>query len=402
MIQTLNQHKQIIMSETNNFIPYGRQTITSKDIDEVVKVLKSPFITQGPIVPKFENELSKKLKAPYSICVNSATSALHIACLALGLKKNDIAWTSPITFVASANCIKYCGAEIDFVDIDPCSGLMCTDKLERKLKVAKANNKLPKIIIPVHLAGTSCDMKKIYDLSLVYGFSIIEDASHAIGAKFLNKPVGNCEYSNISIFSLHPVKIITSGEGGIATTRDKSLAEKMTALRSHGITKDRNKFKLENKELWYYEQQDLGYNYRMSDIHAALGLSQLNRLDSIIKERNELLGLYSKLLSDLPVKLLHIPKNRTSSVHLAIIRLNNKKKEFHKKVIEGMRRAGIGVQVHYTPVHLQPYFQEEGFHESQFPNAEEYASNAITLPLFPGLTKEEQELVIIELTNHIR
>ena len=389
------------MSEAESFIPYGRQTITSEDIEEVVKVLKSPLITQGPIVPRFENELSKRLSAPYSICVNSATSALHIACLALGLKKGDIAWTSPTTFVASANCIKYCGADIDFVDINPISGLMCTDELEKKLKLAKKNNKLPKIIIPVHLAGASCDMKVINNLSKTYGFSIIEDASHAIGGKYLNEPVGNCKYSNICVFSLHPVKIITSGEGGVATTRDRKLAEKMNSYRSHGITKDTKNFILSNKEIWFYEQQDLGYNYRMTDIHAALGLSQLKRLDSIVIERNNLLSKYSKLLKDLPVNLLDISKDVTSSVHLAIIRLNNKQKDFHKKVFEEMRKAGIGVQVHYTPVHLQPFYKKEGFYESQFPNSEEYAHNSITLPLFPGLVFEDQKKIVDKLSNLI-
>ena len=386
---------------TKKIIPYGRQNILENDIQEVVKVLKSSFLTQGPVVNQFEEKLSIKLGVPFSVTLNSATSALHLACLSLGLTKGDILWTSPITFVASANCAKYCGATVDFVDIDSQTGLISIKALEDKLKEAKKNNCIPKIVVPVHLSGVSCDMKKIFELSKKYGFSVIEDASHAIGGKYFNKYVGCCDYSDISIFSFHPVKIITSGEGGVATTKSKVLAEKIKELRSHGITKDKNKFVLPDKELWKYEQQDLGFNYRLTDIHAALGMSQLERLDEIVSERNFLLERYKEISDKLPFQFLKIPENVYSSVHLAIIKLDNKDRDFHRKIFEGMRAEGIGVQIHYIPVHLQPYYQKQGFHSGQFPNAEAYSLNAITLPLFPGLNFNDQNFIINRLNSLI-
>ncbi len=385
------------LKHSREVIPYGRQTILENDIQEVVKVLRSSYLTQGPVVNEFEEKLSEKLEVPYAITLNSATSALHIACLSLGLGKGDILWTSPITFVASANCAKYCGASVDFVDIDPVTGLMSISALENKLKEAKKNNSLPKIVVPVHLSGASCNMKRIFELSKIYGFFIIEDASHAIGGKYFNKYVGSCQYSEISVFSFHPVKIITSGEGGLATTKNQTLAEKIKELRSHGITKDSSKFVLPEKDIWKYEQQDLGFNYRLTDIHAALGMSQLKRLDKIVQERNNLLKNYKEISRGLPFHFLEIPENVYSSVHLAIIKLDKNDRDFHRKVFEGMRAAGVGVQIHYIPVHLQPYYQKQGFNSGQFPNAEAYSINAITLPLFPGLSFKEQEYIINKL-----
>ncbi len=382
-------------------IPYGKQTITREDIKSVVKVLKEPFLTQGPMVDRFEKQFSSKTLSKYAVSVNSATSGLHIACLALGLKENDWLWTSPITFVASANCGLYCGAKIDFVDIDPSTGLMCMEKLKLKLHKAENENKLPKIIIPVHLAGTSCNMKVLKKLSERYKFSIIEDASHATGGKYDDMPVGCCKYSSISVFSFHPVKIITSGEGGIATTNNKNLYEKMKYLRSHGVIKNREEFIGNNYEPWIYEQQALGFNYRLTDIQCALAISQLKKLDQIVKERNSLLERYKFLLSDLPVSLLDKPGNVYSSFHLAIVRINEKNASLHKRVFQNLRKKGIGVQLHYFPVHLQPFYIKFGFKIGDFPNAEDYAKNAITIPLYPGLKRKQQEYVVKSLKESL-
>ncbi len=382
---------------SNSFIPYGRQDIDDKDIESVVKVLKSSFLTQGPMVEKFEEEVSNKVNSAYSLAFNSATSALHVACLALGLKAGDNLWTTPITFVASANCGIYCGAKIDFVDIDPKTGLICTKELTKKLELAKTKNKLPKIVIPVHLAGTSCEMEEIYKLSKKYGFAIIEDASHAIGGSYKNSPVGNCDYSDITVFSLHPVKIITSGEGGIATTNNKSLDEKMKYLRSHGITKEKENFHKKNEGQWYYEQQVLGYNYRMSDIHAALGSSQLTRLSLFIQTRKKIIEDYKNDTEKLPITFLEVPKGVESAYHLAIIRLDNRDDIFHRKIFDCLRSNNIGVQLHYTPVHLQPYYRNLGFTQGDFPEAESYSKNAISLPIYPSLSKKDYERVIDQL-----
>ncbi len=381
----------------NNYLPYGKHKVTDADIHEVVKVLKSPYLTQGPIVPKFEKEVAQKVSSREAIAVSSATSGLHLSCLALGLSKGDYLWTSPISFVASANCGLYCGANIDFVDIDPSTGLMCLKELTYKLEKAFKNNTLPKVIVPVHLSGASCDMSAIYSLSRKYGFYIIEDASHAIGGQYQNKPVGSCKYSDITVFSLHPVKIITTGEGGIVTTNHKNLAKKLKMLRSHGITKNSLDFK-ENQEVpWQYEQHYLGFNYRLSDIQAALGRNQLKRLDQIIIKRNQYLNIYKTLLKSLPLSFLKVPDSVLSSVHLCIIRLENNDAKFHKYVFEGLRSSNIGVQLHYQPIHLQPYYKGLGFKKGDFPFAELYASNSISLPLFIDIKPKEQRRVADKL-----
>lgn len=376
------------------YIPYGKHNITQDDINHVLEILKSPNITQGNAVPTFEKIINQKVNCKFSVAVNSATSGLHLACLALGLSNGDYIWTSPTTFVASANCGLYCGAKVDFVDINPQTGLICIKHLKKKLIKAEKKGTLPKILIPVHLAGNSCDMKEISQLADLYGFKIIEDASHALGASYYEYPIGSCKYSDITIFSFHPVKIITTGEGGVATTNDPFLARRMFDLRSHGIIKDPDLFVNEPPGKWSYEQQELGFNYRMSDIHAALGISQIKRLDKIVEERNVLLEKYKEMLSDAPLYFLKKIINSYSSVHLAIIRLNNEDKSFHKKVFEGLRKANIGVQVHYLPVHLHPYYRQFGFMEGDFPESESYAKNAISLPLFPGLDKKDQFRIV--------
>ena len=384
------------------YLPYGRQNITEADIKAVNDVLRSPLLTQGPVVPTFEKAIAKKVGAKYGVAVNSATSALHIACLALGLGPGDRLWTSPITFVASANCGRYCGAEVDFVDIDPMTGLMSVKALEDKLQKAEKEGKLPKIVVPVHLTGSSCDVAEMERLSELYGFKLLEDASHAIGGMYQGKPVGSCKSSAITVFSFHPVKIITSGEGGLATTNDPHLAQCMEELRSHGIVRETERFIQQPVGPWIYEQQQLGFNYRMTEIHAALGLSQLDRLDEIVAKRNIQLNLYNELLQDLPVKLLKIPEDVLSSVHLAVVRIENSKPETHRKVFEYLRAAGIGVQVHYSPVHLQPYYRKHGFDDGQFPEAEAYGYSAISIPLYPQLKETDQSRTVSELTNALK
>lgn len=381
------------------FIPYGRHTITDADISSVVEVLRSPNLTQGPTVFAFEKAVAEKVEARFGVAVNSATSALHLACLALGLGPGDRLWTTPTTFVASANCGRYCGAHVDFVDIDPETGLMSVDALQMKLEQAEIDGVLPKVVIPVHLCGTCCDMSSIGALANRFGFSVLEDASHAIGGLYQGKPVGNCRYSAITVFSFHPVKIITTGEGGLATTNDPQLAKRMTELRSHGITRDSNRFERTSPGPWSYEQQELGFNYRITDIQAALGLSQLDRLNVIIEERHRLLMQYRKILLQLPLVFLKIPEDVLSALHLAVIRLSNPCEEYHRSVFEGLRAAGIGVQLHYMPVHLQPYYRRIGYKEGDFPNAELYGSNAISLPLYPGLTDSQQDYVLKALKD---
>jgi UDP-4-amino-4,6-dideoxy-N-acetyl-beta-L-altrosamine transaminase len=378
---------------TQHFLPYGRQTITDADITAVQAVLRSPFLTQGPAVPAFEQAVAVKVGAAHGVAVNSATSALHIACLALGLGPGDRLWTSPITFVASANCGRYCGAVVDFVDIEPATGLMSVAALELKLQQAEHEATLPKVVVPVHLAGSSCDMAAIGALSQRYGFAVLEDASHAIGGRYRGEPVGNCRHSAITVFSFHPVKIITTGEGGLATTNDPQLAQTMAELRSHGIVREPERFEHPPAGPWVYEQQQLGFNYRITDLQAALGLSQLERLDGIVAERNRLLHAYRELLADLPVRLLEDLADVLSAVHLAVIRLEGANPAQHRQVFEGLRAAGIGVQLHYSPVHLQPYFRRLGFGEGQFPQSEAYATSAISLPLFPGLRAQDQQHV---------
>jgi UDP-4-amino-4,6-dideoxy-N-acetyl-beta-L-altrosamine transaminase len=381
------------------FIPYGRQTITEADIASVVDVLRSACLTQGPAIPAFEQALAQHVGARYGVAVNSATSALHIACLALGLGPGDRLWTTPITFVASANCGRYCGAEVDFVDIDPSTGLISLEALDRKLQWAAAAGCLPKVLVPVHLCGTSCAMEPIAALSRQYGVAVLEDASHSIGGSYQGQPVGNCRHSAITVFSFHPVKIITTAEGGLATTNDPQLSQRMADLRSHGITKDEARFERPAPGPWSYEQQELGFNYRMTDLQAALGLSQLQRLEAIVAERQRLMEHYRLLLADLPLRLLEIPQGVHSALHLAVIRLEDPSPAHHRRVFEGLRAGGIGVQLHYSPVHLQPYYRRLGFQEGDFPEAEAYASNAISLPLYPGLQEADLQHVAGTLTT---
>jgi UDP-4-amino-4,6-dideoxy-N-acetyl-beta-L-altrosamine transaminase len=382
-------------------IPYGKQEITQQDIDAVVDVLKSDFLTQGPQVPLFEASIKKAVNADYALAVNSATSALHLACLALGVGEGDVVWTTPITFVASANCALYCGADIDFVDINSETYNLCAAKLEQKLIHAKANDLLlPKVVIPVHLCGQPCEMDKIHKLSIEYGFSVIEDASHAIGGKYKSNPIGNCEYSDITIFSFHPVKIVTTAEGGVATTNNQALAQKMELLRSHGITRDVSLMTEPSHGGWYYEQIDLGFNYRMTEMQAALGVSQMSRLDYFVATRNTLAANYDQLLKDLP---LIIPKQIDDSYsgrHLYVIRLKlNEITLSHKEVFEQLRLKGLGVNLHYIPVHTQPYYKKLGFSAGQFIESERYYIDAISIPLFHTMTQEQQNKVVFVLSK---
>tara|TARA_Y100001978_G_scaffold199699_1_gene214503 strand:- start:69 stop:1250 length:1182 start_codon:yes stop_codon:yes gene_type:complete len=384
-----------------DYLPYGRHQITNDDIKAVNSVLKSNYLTQGPVVPAFEEKVSEILNSDFSIAVTNATSALHLACLALDLKEGDLVWTSPNTFVASANCARYCGAEVDFVDIDINTGLMDMSELSNKLEIAKKDNKLPKIVIPVHFAGSSCDMLTLYKLSKKYNFSIIEDASHAFGGFYDGKPVGSCVFSDFAVFSFHPVKIVTTAEGGILCTKNKNLADKAFQLRSHGIVKDQTLFENQIYGPWSYEQQMLGFNYRMNDLQAALGLSQVQRIENIIEERNMQLEFYRDQFNGLPLKILDIPNNVKSSVHLAVIVLQGFSADNHKDIFTELRNNGIGVQLHYWPVHLNPYYRKLGFKENDFLKSEIYSKSSMSLPVFPGLKQKHQERVIQTLKNVI-
>lgn len=381
-------------------IPYGKQNLNQADIDAVVEVLQSDFLTQGKKVPEFEQTVANYCHAQYATATNSATSALHIACLALDVGQGDWVWTSPISFVASSNCALYCGAQVDFVDIDLDTGNLSVQTLEQKLIQAQKENKLPKVVIPVHLAGQSCDMQGIHALSQTYGFKIIEDASHAIGGRYQAKPVGSCEYSDITVFSFHPVKIITTGEGGMALTNQPELDKKLKRLRSHGITSTEEEMTEPSHGPWYYQQQELGFNYRMTDIQAALGLSQLNRLDEFVQKRNELAAYYNQNLNTELVTPLAQQPNRVSAYHLYIVKLKKSDTNKHKQAIIGLRAAGIMAHVHYIPIYLQPYYQSMGFDSKDFPNAQTYYHSAITLPLYPILTLEQQDY-ICEILNLI-
>ena len=374
------------------------QDIYDDDIQAVVNALKSEFITQGPKLLDFESKVAQKVSAKYSIATNSATSALHLSCLALGLKKGDLAWTSPISFVASANCALFCGAEVDFVDINPFTSLMCIESLKNKLIEAEKIGKLPKILIPVHMAGTSCDMKEIKKLATKYGFFIIEDASHAIGAKYLNEPVGNCKYSDITVLSFHPVKIITTIEGGMALTNNKEIANNIERMRGHGITRNSEEFELESPGPWYYEQQELGFNYRFNEIQAAIGISQLKKLDKFILKRRKLMCNYREAVKDLPnIDFLLEPEYAYSSYHLAILSLLKIQKGSHLELFNFMRKNNIFVQLHYWPIHLQPYYQKKGFKNGDFPHSEKYALTSFSLPLYYSLEEELQFKVIDKL-----
>ena len=373
----------------------GMQDINQDDIDSVVNVLKSDFLTQGPQVPMFEQEIVKYCEAKYGVAFNSATSALHIACLSLGLKKGDWLWTAPNSFVASANCGLYCGAKVDFVDIDQQTYNLSTSELERKLIQAKQDNKLPKIVIPVHFAGQSCNMKKIHSLSKEYGFKVIEDASHAIGSKYLNKFVGGCQYSDITIFSFHPVKIITTAEGGVSTTNNKTLLQRMRLFRSHGVTRDSDLMTKETEGVWYYQQIDLGYNYRMTELQAALGFSQMDRLDKFVALRHKCQKRYDNMLKNLPVVTPHQDLDSYSALHLYPIKIQiDKVKSTRKEIFEDLRKNNIGVNVHYIPIHMQPYYENIGFKKGDYPNAESYYESTISIPIFQGLTINMQDKVV--------
>lgn len=372
------------------FIPYGRQNITQADIDAVVNVLRSDFLTQGPQVPLFEQYVLDVVGAKYALAMNSATSALHVACLALGVGKGDVVWTSPITFVASSNCALYCGADIDFVDIDAKTYNLSPEQLEQKLIQAKKENRLPKVVIPVHLCGQSCDMQRIHQLSQEYGFKIIEDASHAIGGKYQDKYIGSCQYSDITIFSFHPVKIVTTAEGGMAVTNNAELAQKMDLLRSHGITRNEQLMTKESEGAWYYQQIDLGFNYRMTELQAALGVSQMQRLEQFVAKRHEIAQQYNELLVDLPVILPYQLESTYSGLHLYVIRLKlDELKKTRKEIFTELREKGLGVNIHYIPVYTQPYYKQLGFKQGDFPEAELYYATAISLPMYPDLTQEQ-------------
>ena len=378
-------------------IPYGRQDISEDDIDAVTSVLLSDFLTQGPVVPRFEAAVAHWTGAAHGIAVNSATSALHIACLALDLGPGDRLWTSPITFVASANCGLYCGATVDFVDINPASYNMSPARLEEKLIAAKKTNTLPKIIVPVHMCGQSCDMEAIGALARSYGVAVIEDASHAIGGRWQDAPVGNCAYSDITVFSFHPVKIITTAEGGLATTNDPELAARMDRLRSHGITRDPAMMTHEPDGPWYYQQIDLGLNYRMTEMQAALGLSQMDRLEQFVAHRHSLAERYDVALSNMPLTTPWRHPDSHSAFHLYVITLDDATR--HRSVFEALREKGIGVNLHYIPVHLQPYYSKFGFASGDFSTSEDYYSRAISIPLFYGMTEAQQDKVVAALKS---
>ncbi|MGM0826328.1 MAG: UDP-4-amino-4,6-dideoxy-N-acetyl-beta-L-altrosamine transaminase [Pseudomonadota bacterium] len=381
-------------------IPYGKQDISQADIDAVLEVLNSDFLTQGPKVPSFEQKVCDHVGARHALAVNSATSALHIACLALGLGEGDYLWTSPITFVASANCGLYCGAQVDFVDIDSSTYNLCPKALEAKLEEAEKENRLPKVLVAVHLSGQPCDMEAIYNLSQRFGFRIVEDASHAIGGKYKGEFIGSGRYSDITVFSFHPVKIVTTAEGGMALTNDDELASRMNLLRSHGVTRDQNLMTQDPDGPWYYQQVELGYNYRMTELQAALGISQLDRLDEFVARRHELAKRYNELLKDLPMITPWQHPDSYSGLHLYVIRLQLKAiTKTHRQVFESLREQGIGVNLHYIPVHTQPYYQGMGFAADDYPNAMSYYSEAISLPMFHRMSYEEQDEVVNALSN---
>lgn len=380
-------------------IPYGRQDVSDADIQAVVEVLRSDFLTQGQVVPAFEKSVADYCGARHAIATNSATSALHIACLALGVGEGDRVWTTPITFVASANCARYCGAQIDFIDIDPRTYNMSVERLEEKLAQAEREGGLPKVVIPVHMCGQPCDMAGIHALGQRYGFKIIEDASHAIGGKYRGEPIGNCRYSDITVFSFHPVKIITAGEGGMSLTNDAQLAKRMRLLRSHGITSNPEEMiPRAPEELWYYQQVALGFNYRMTDIHAALGLSQMQRLDQFVARRHVIAKRYESLLADVPVVTPWQHPDSYSGFHLYVIRLRREKiVRTQREIFEAFIAAGIGINLHYIPVYRQPFYEQFGFKAGYCPEAERYYAEAISMPIYPRLTEVQQDWVVTNL-----
>lgn len=380
-------------------IPYGRQDITEADIDAVEAVLRSDFLTQGPAVPRFEQVVATHVGANHAVAVNSATSALHIACLALDLGPGDWLWTTPITFVASANCSLYCGAQVDFVDIDPKTYNLSAKALEAKLVEAEKKGRLPKVVVPVHLCGQPCDMVAIHSLGQRFGFKIIEDASHAIGGKYKGEFIGNCRYSDITVFSFHPVKIVTTAEGGMALTNNEKLAKRMALFRSHGITRDEVEMTHSPDGPWYYQQVELGYNYRMTDLQAALGVSQMERIDQYVARRHEIAARYNTTLAELPMTLPWQRPDSYSAYHLYVIRLQlgSLSELSHGEVFEALRFKGILVNLHYIPVHTQPYYKDMGFRHGDFPESERYYTEAISLPMYPNLTNEQQDSVVAAL-----
>jgi UDP-4-amino-4,6-dideoxy-N-acetyl-beta-L-altrosamine transaminase len=384
-------------------ITYARQDINQADIDAVVGVLKSEFLTQGPVIPAFEKAVADYCGVEYAVAVNSATAALHIACLALGVSKGDLVWTTPITFVASANCALYCGGQVDFVDIDPRTYLMSVERLEEKLAQAKKTGNLPKVVIPVHLCGQSCDMAAIHALGARYGFRIIEDASHAIGGRYQGESIGSCAYSDITIFSFHPVKIITTGEGGMALTKDAKLGKRLRLLRSHGISGDAADLQPRPpQEVWNYQQIDLGFNYRMTDIGAALGLSQMDRLDEFVSRRHTIAKRYDEILSKFPVVTPWQHPDSYSGYHLYVIRLRlSEIGKTNRQVYSAMHSAAILVNLHYIPVYRHPYYERMGFTVGYCPEAEKYYSEVLSIPMYPGLTNAEQDSVLEALSQAI-
>lgn len=385
-------------------IPYGRQHITQADVDAVMGVLRSDFLTQGPTVPAFEAAAAAACKALYGVAVSSATSALHVACLALGLEPGDRLWTVPNSFVASANCARYCGASVDFIDIDPQTWNMSVSALAHKLAQARATNTLPKIVVPVHFSGQPTDQEAIWDLAQEYGFKVLEDASHAIGASRSDEPVGSCRWSHATVFSFHPVKIITTCEGGMVMTNDHALAWRMSLLRSHGITREPAHMTGNTDEgAWYYEQLELGFNYRMTDVHAALGLSQLTRLKSYVERRNVLAQRYDRLLVEFPLQRMIVNKKNRSAYHLYVVRVNMEKAgKSRRDVFDALRQRGIGVNVHYMPIHLQPYYRRLGFEPGMFPESEKHGAEALTLPLYPELSEMQQDQVVAALQESLQ
>jgi UDP-4-amino-4,6-dideoxy-N-acetyl-beta-L-altrosamine transaminase len=379
-------------------IPYGRQSLDQADIDAVVEVLKSDWLTQGPTIERFEAAMAERCEAGFGVAVCNATAALHIACLAAGLGEGDWLWTSPNTFLASANCGRYCGADVNFVDIDPLTWNLDVNALEHKLENAEREGKLPKVLVAVAFSGQSCDMRAIAELSRRYGFVVIEDASHAVGASYAGRPVGCGEYADMTVFSFHPVKIVTTGEGGLVLTNSPERAEHLRRLRSHGMTRDPVQMDAPSHGPWYYQQVELGFNYRITDMQAALGLSQLNKLDGFLTRRRQLVARYQALLADLPLTLPTPQPEAESAWHLYVVRLQTERLQHsHRQIFEGLRAAGIGVNVHYIPVHLQPYYRDLGFAAGDFPQAEAYYAQAISLPLFPAMTDEQQDFVVAQL-----
>ena len=385
-------------------INYGRQFIDDEDIQAVVDTLKSDFLTQGSKVPEFERAVCDRVNAKFAVAANSATSALHLACLAVDLKEGDIVWTAPNTFVASSNCALYCGAKVDFVDIDKDTWNMCPDKLRIKLEESKQKNLLPKAVIPVHFSGQPTIQEEIYKLSKEYGFIIIEDASHSIGSSRNNEPSGSCKWSDIAIFSFHPVKMITTGEGGMALTNNEEYAKKMDLFRSHGISRDSNFLEKNDLPKYYYEQHSLGYNYRMTDIHAALGISQLRKLDKFIDTRNNIASRYDSELKELPLHLPYIAEGNKSSYHLYVIKVKDafSKQKSRDKIYSELIEMGIGVNLHYLPVHLHPYYRKLGFFDNQYPVSENYADNALSIPIFYSLTDDQQTKVIDSIKQALK